>query len=457
MPNSSVAITPGAGAAIAVNAVGGLDFQVVKLDLGADGVSLPAVADSSGFLKVNIAAAAGVVVVNNPTAANLKVDASGATVPISAASNVPVSAVVGGPVFVRISNGSAAVDTLPVSGTVAVTQSTQGAAAVAWPVKISDGTNFAPLDSSNGNALKVSVVASVAPGAADDGSTFTEGTSPVTPISGEYQTSPASPTSGQTAAVRITQKRALMVNLQTAAGAEVGTSGAPLRIDPTGSTTQPVSGTVAVTITSTTLAGTPAVLVNYDTGGTHNLPMVGIGIPASGGAVAGGTATNPIRVDPTGTTTQPVNHTKINGNAVATTANGVQMNSLADSAGTAISAAAGAVNPLPVCPYPSASTFWSSHVAFTASQSAQAIRTPTSGKQSFVQGLIITQIASGTVEVYDGTAGATADLYNGTMPAATVVHIPFNPPRPLSAVNNLLRYTTGSGATGDIVAWGFEQ
>jgi hypothetical protein len=96
-------------------------------------------------------------------------------------------------------------------------------------------------------------------------------------------------------------------------------------------------------------------------------------------------------------------------------------------------------------------------VAFTASQSAQAIRTPTSGKQSFVQGLIITQIASGTVEVYDGTAGATADLYNGTMPAATVVHIPFNPPRPLSAVNNLLRYTTGSGATGDIVAWGFEQ
>lgn len=49
------------------------------------------------------------------------------------------------------------------------------------------------------------------------------------------------------------------------------------------------------------------VQLDYDTGvGTENLSLVGLALPASGGAVAGGTATDPLRVDPTGTTTQPV-------------------------------------------------------------------------------------------------------------------------------------------------------
>lgn len=49
------------------------------------------------------------------------------------------------------------------------------------------------------------------------------------------------------------------------------------------------------------------VQLDYDSGaGTENLSLVGLGLPASGGAVAGGTSTNPLRTDPTGTTTQPV-------------------------------------------------------------------------------------------------------------------------------------------------------
>lgn len=49
------------------------------------------------------------------------------------------------------------------------------------------------------------------------------------------------------------------------------------------------------------------VQLDYDTGaGSQSLSLVGLGLPASGGAVAGGTATDPIRTDPTGTTTQPV-------------------------------------------------------------------------------------------------------------------------------------------------------
>lgn len=50
--------------------------------------------------------------------------------------------------------------------------------------------------------------------------------------------------------------------------------------------------------------------LDYDSGGgTVNQGTVGIALPASGGPVAGGTSTNPIRVDPTGTTTQPVSGT----------------------------------------------------------------------------------------------------------------------------------------------------
>jgi hypothetical protein len=51
-------------------------------------------------------------------------------------------------------------------------------------------------------------------------------------------------------------------------------------------------------------------LLDYDTGGgTRNVSLVGLALPASGGPVAGGTSTNPLRTDPTGTTTQPVSGT----------------------------------------------------------------------------------------------------------------------------------------------------
>lgn len=54
--------------------------------------------------------------------------------------------------------------------------------------------------------------------------------------------------------------------------------------------------------------------LDYDTGGgTVNQGTVGIVLPASGGPVAGGTVTNPVRTDPTGTTTQPVNVVQMNG------------------------------------------------------------------------------------------------------------------------------------------------
>lgn len=68
-----------------------------------------------------------------------------------------------------------------------------------------------------------------------------------------------------------------------------------------------VDGTVAATLSATTYAGMTALTADYDSGaGTQNMPLVGMALPASGGAVAGGTFTNPIRIDPTATTAQPV-------------------------------------------------------------------------------------------------------------------------------------------------------
>lgn len=65
-----------------------------------------------------------------------------------------------------------------------------------------------------------------------------------------------------------------------------------------------------LTLPSTTNAGATVKTTDYDTGaGTDTVTMFGIALPASGGAVAGGTSTNPVRTDPTGTTTQPVSGT----------------------------------------------------------------------------------------------------------------------------------------------------
>jgi hypothetical protein len=93
-----------------------------------------------------------------------------------------------------------------------------------------------------------------------DKSSFVEGTDSFTPIGGVYNETPAGdPTEDQTAVVRITGKRALHLNLRTAAGVEIGTSGSPVRTDTTGTTSQPVSAASlplpAGAATETTLAG----------------------------------------------------------------------------------------------------------------------------------------------------------------------------------------------------------
>jgi hypothetical protein len=408
------------------------------------------------------------------TATNLKVDASGVAVPVTDnAGTLTVDAPVGTPVFVRLSDGSAAITTLPVSGTVTGNQGTAAAASSAWPVKVSDGTNTAALSNVSGSyAVKVDVVQAVGSSAQTDKAAFVEGTGKFEVVGGVYnETISSDPTEDQAAAARITAKRAIHINLRNLAGAEVGIAGAALRVDPTGTTAQPVSdggGSITVDLLATTVGGATVKTADFDTGGgTDTVPMFGIALPKSGGSVAGGTATDPVRVDPTGTTTQPVsgtitaaqggapwsqNLTQIAGSAVVAAGAGIQKVGITDNAGAAFSY----THPLPVTQVPQEQTQWRQAKTYAATETDIAIFTPTGGKKFAVLGVIVSPTATGVVKIYDNTNSATNMLFQGTPGGTTPSAIAFSTPWISSAINNVLRYSTGAAATGDITVYGYE-
>lgn len=106
-----------------------------------------------------------------------------------------------------------------------------------------------------------------------DNSAFTFGTTAVSPIAGVLDdTGTNAATENSAAIARITAQKALHANLRNNSGAEIGVSAAPLRVDPTGTTTQPVSGTVTVTDG----AGSLNVIVDSITAGDNNIGNVDI-------------------------------------------------------------------------------------------------------------------------------------------------------------------------------------
>lgn len=128
-------------------------------------------------------------------------------------------------------------------------------------------------------------------GGVADEAAFTFGTTQQVPFGCVFQTTATNNalTTGQSGAVQCTAQRAPFVNLRNASGTEIGTSGAPLRTDPTGTTIQPVSGTV------TANAGTGNFTVAQGTG-TNLHTVVDSGTITSltqmnGQAIAMGTGT----------------------------------------------------------------------------------------------------------------------------------------------------------------------
>jgi hypothetical protein len=443
----NIGYTPGTGALIKTDQGSGTGAHMVvaKIAESADGGENLVPATATNGLAVDVTRVQGTVTVSGTVTAS-----DG-----------------GGTVSVDDGSGSLTVD-----GTVTVDQGTAAPVSAPWPVKISDGTLPVTVKQVDGEgALRVAVVHQSGASVFNDASQFVEGSSQITAIGGVYSETPdTSLTEDAAAALRLTAYRGLHVNLRDASGNEAGSASYPLRVDPVGTTPQPVSGTVTATLPATTNAGATAKILNYNTGaGTDNITAFGLLLPSGTGAVAGGTATAPLRVDPTGGTTQPISGTvtanqgtanatpwnqnlaQVGGASVATVAAGVQKVGVTDSAGGAIAHS----NPLEVALSPSADTNWRMAKTYGASETSVAIQAPSGGKTLVVCGLIITATASGSVRIFDNSESDSTVLYRGTVPAGVTV-INFATPQKLSAANNVLRYSTGAAAAGEICAYGYE-
>lgn len=139
-----------------------------------------------------------------------------------------------------------------------------------------------------------------------DNSAFTAGATAISISGGVFNDGLAAVTSGNAAGARITSSRAVHVNLRNNSGTEIGTGSTPVRVDPTGTTTQPVSGTVTANAGTGTFTVGGAVTANAGTG-----PFPVAGTIASGSADSG----NPVKTGGVFNTTQP---TVTNGQRVDT-------------------------------------------------------------------------------------------------------------------------------------------
>lgn len=94
-----------------------------------------------------------------------------------------------------------------------------------------------------------------------DNSAFTAGTTTETNVGGVYNDSLSGLSSGNAAAARLTQYRALHINLRNSSGTEIGTSGNALYVQFPSAQSVSVSGTPSVSI-----SGTPTVTANAGSG-----------------------------------------------------------------------------------------------------------------------------------------------------------------------------------------------
>lgn len=118
-----------------------------------------------------------------------------------------------------------------------------------------NGTAVQALASDGSNSLKVHItandVSSSGGTSAADGATFTAGTTAGTPIQGAYHSVIDTVTDGKVAEVGMTSKRGLLVNLNNAAGTEVGTSTTPLQVSLANTAANGTAVSVSGTVTTT--------------------------------------------------------------------------------------------------------------------------------------------------------------------------------------------------------------
>lgn len=86
-----------------------------------------------------------------------------------------------------------------------------------------------------------------------DTASFTTGSSVFAPMGGFFQTTATANalSNGRQGMAQMTATRSVFMNPRDSTGKQFGTAGVPFRVDPTGTTTQPVSGTVGATQSGT--------------------------------------------------------------------------------------------------------------------------------------------------------------------------------------------------------------
>lgn len=400
---NNVNVTPGSGVVVTSDQItsDSSQAQIVKLAISADNDRTKIPATAANGMTVDVTRVQGNVTVQPLSGQVFPINDNGGSITIDDGGNkLTVDALKTSPVATRLSDGADWIASLPVSGTVTANQGTAAAAASGWPVKLTDGTNTAGLSTvGSDHAVKVDVIQSVGGGSdIADNSAFTEGTTEIGVIGGEYNDSPSGPTSGQVAAVRITSKRALHVNVRKNDGTELGIAATPLRTDPTGTTTQPVSQAAA----------------NWT-----------------------------------------VDLNKVGGDAVAKVGTGIQKVAVTDSTGAAINAA----SPLVTTHKGQGETRVTKSVALSASQTAAALWTPASGKKFYIRKIVLVVTTAGPLTIFDGTnaaANMVADSGGAVNWPTGVFSLDYNEPWASSTADNVLKYTSGSGLVGVLTVHGYE-
>lgn len=201
-------------------------------------------------------------------------------------------------------------------------------------------------------------------------------------------TSPVAVTENSAQSLRITALRAAHVNLRNVAGTEIGTSGTPIRTDPTGASSQPV---------------------NNSTASSLNAQVVG---DVANAAADGG---NPVKIGGVGRTTNPTAVT-----------DGQRVNAMFDKLGKQVTV--GALRALK----------GKQKTTITSSTSETTIVTAVASTFLDVYSIIISNTSSTVVDVTikDATAGSTVTII--TVPADDVrgFTLPVDSAIPQAATNN---------------------
>lgn len=156
-------------------------------------------------------------------------------------------------------------------------------------IGVKNGSNMVNLTADGSGNLDVNCITGCSGGtggtSAVDEAAFTLGTTSYTPVGGYYQTTPTTGplTTGQSGVAQLTQYRALMVNLRTAAGAEIGTAASPVNVIGTGTagaaasgvtTIQGIASMTPVQVSQATAANLNATVIGAGTAGTANAGVV---------------------------------------------------------------------------------------------------------------------------------------------------------------------------------------